>query len=130
VGVIDSTMEETMFKQFLIGAALIAMATGTANAQYREAVLQKIEAPGSSFDIVVAMAKPGGWTFDPRTQRDAYLGGVVHLGDTLVHPLTEDFLRTFTNIALLPHPACSFHAPSKNGEAGTPVVVYVVPKSE
>ncbi len=50
------------------------MATGTANAQYREAVLQKIEAPGSSFDIVVAMAKPGGWTFDPRTQRDAYLG--------------------------------------------------------
>ena len=30
--------------------------------------------PASSFDIIFATAKPGGWTFDPGTQRDAYLG--------------------------------------------------------
>ena len=118
-----------MFKQLLIGAALIATASGPANAQYREAVLQKMEVPGSSFEIVVATAKPGGWTFDPRNH-DAYLGGIVHLGDTLVHLLTEDFLRTLSSFSVLPHPACSFHTAGRNGEPPTPVVVYVLPKSE
>jgi len=60
----------------------------------------------------------------------AYLGGIVHIGDRLVHPLTEDFLKAFNNLGLLTHPACSFHAASRNGEAPAPVVVYVVPKNE
>ena len=119
-----------MLKNLMIGAAFIAMAAGPAGAQHLEATLQKVEVPASSFDIVFATAKPGGWTFDPGTQRDAYLGGIVHIGDRLVHPLTEDFLKAFNNLGLLTHPACSFHAASRNGEAPAPVVVYVVPKSE
>ena len=50
--------------------------------------------------------------------------------EVLVHPLTEDFLKAFNNLGLLTHPACSFHAASRNGEAPAPVVVYVVPKNE
>ena len=119
-----------MLKQLLIVATLIACATGPANAQYRSAVLQKLEVPGASFDIVLATAEPEGWTLDPRTQPDASLGGIVHLGDELVHALTEDFFRTFSNLRLLSHPACTFHAEGKNSRPRTPVVVYMVPKSE
>ena len=54
-----------MLKNLMIGAAFIAMAAGPAGAQHLEATLQKVEVPASSFDIVLAMAKPGGWTFDP-----------------------------------------------------------------
>ena len=119
-----------MLKNLMIGAAFITMVGGPAGAQHLEATLQKVEVPASNFDIVLAMAKPGGWTLDARTQRDAYLGGIVHIGDRLVHPLTEDFLKAFNNLGLLTHPACSVHAASRNGEAPAPVVVYVVPKNE
>ena len=119
-----------MLKNLMIGAAFIAMAGGPVGAQHLEATLQKVEVPASSFDVVLATAKPDGWTFDPHTQRDAYLGGIVHIGDRLVHPLTEDFLKAFNNLGLLTHPACSFHAAGRNGEAPAPVVVYVVPKNE
>jgi hypothetical protein len=123
-------MEEPMFKHLLVGAALLAVAMGTANAQHREATLQKMEVPGASFDIVVVTAKPGGWTFEPRMQPDAYLGGIVHLGSELVHPLTEDFFKTFSNLSILSHPACAFHAESTNGKRATPAVVYIVPRNE
>ena len=63
-----------MLKNLMIGAAFIEMAAGPAGAQHLEATLQKVEVPASSFDIVFATAKPGGWTFDPGTQRDAYSG--------------------------------------------------------
>jgi len=119
-----------MFKHLFIAAVLIAVATNAAEAQYREATLQKVEMPGASFDIVIVTAKSGGWTFDPRTQPDGYLGGIVHLGKNLVHPLTEDFLKTFSNLSLLSHPACTLGAESTNGKAATLPVVYVVPRNE
>src|SRR5262245_15989578 len=111
-----------MFKHLFVGVALIAIATGSAKAQYREAALQKIEVPSASFDLVVVTAKPGGWTFDPRIQRDAYFGGIVHMGSELVHPLTENILETFSNLSLLSHPACTFRAESTNGKPAMPTV--------
>jgi hypothetical protein len=128
--VVEEQMEDPMFKHLLIGAALTAIAMGSAKAQHREATFQKMEIPGASFDIVVVTAKPGGWTFDPRIQPDAYLGGIVHMGRELVHPLTEQVLETFSNLSLLSHPACTFRAESTNGKSATPAVVYVVPRSE
>ena len=52
-----------MLKHLSVCAALIAFATGSANAQQREAVLQRIAVPGG-FDIVLAMPKPGGATYN------------------------------------------------------------------
>ena len=118
-----------MFKHLFIAAVLIAVATNAAEAQHREATLQKVELPGASCDIVVATAKPGGWTFNP-LNHDAYQGGIVHLGDTLVHLLTEDFMKTFSSFSVLSHPACTFQSAGKNGAQRTPVVIYVVPKTE
>lgn len=48
-----------MLKYFSIFVTLTALATGSANAQEREATFQKIAMPGVSFDIVLAMAMPG-----------------------------------------------------------------------
>jgi hypothetical protein len=118
-----------MFKHLFIAAVLIAVAGGAAEAQHREATLQKVDLPGASYDIVVATAKPGGWAFNP-LNHDAYLGGIVHLGDSLVHLLTEDFLKTFSSFSVLPHPACTFQSATKNGAQPTPVVIYLVPKTE
>ena len=65
-----------MLKHLSICAALIAFAAGAANAQQKEAILQKLEVPGAAFDIIVAMPKPQGVTFDLSESPDAL---VVHL---------------------------------------------------
>ena len=53
-----------MLKHLSICAALIAFAAGAASAQQKEAVLQKMEVPGAAFDIILAMPKSQGATFD------------------------------------------------------------------
>ena len=53
-----------MLKHVSICAALIAFSVGTASAQQREAVLQKMEVPGAAFDIILAMPKSQGAIFD------------------------------------------------------------------
>jgi hypothetical protein len=97
-------MEDTMLKQLLVCTALVSLEV-PANAQQREASLQKFEMQGASFDIVVATTKLGGWAFDPSTQADAYYGGVVHLEGGLVHPLTNELLGKFSKISAIAQPA-------------------------
>lgn len=60
-----------MLKHLSICAALIALATGSVNAQQQEAVLQKMQVPGAGFDIILAMPKPSGATYTrrPRSSR-------------------------------------------------------------
>ena len=73
-----------MLKQLSICAALIAFTAGAANAQQKEAILQKLEVPGAAFDIIIAMPKPQGMTFDLSESPDALLvhliGGELALG--------------------------------------------------
>ena len=54
-----------MLKQLSICAALIAFTAGAANAQQKEATLQRLEVPGAAFDIIIAMPRPQGMTFEP-----------------------------------------------------------------
>ncbi len=57
-----------------ICAGLIALATGSANAQEQEAFLRKLEVPGAGFAILIAMPKsPGGRTFDLVESPDALI---------------------------------------------------------
>ena len=50
-------MEDAMFKQLWLCAALIAFATGSLSAQEQDLVLRKAEVPGADFDIVFVMSK-------------------------------------------------------------------------
>jgi hypothetical protein len=68
-------MEDPMFKQLSICAALLVITAGSANAQ-QEAVLERMEVPGAAFDIILAMPKPKGAIFDLSESPDAL---VMHL---------------------------------------------------
>ena len=65
-----------MFKQLSICVAFIAFTMPTANAQQREAILQKVEVPGAPFDLVLATAKSPAAIFDLAESPDAL---VIHL---------------------------------------------------
>ena len=66
-----------MLKRFAICAALVALEAGSAAAQEREAVLQKIAVPGTSFEMLVATASsPDGAIYDLGDTPDSL---VIHL---------------------------------------------------
>ena len=46
-----------MLKHLSICVALIAFGIGSASAQQREAILQKVEVPGAAFDLMLATPK-------------------------------------------------------------------------
>jgi len=114
-----------MLKHVSICATLVALATIPLKAQQWEAVLQQVELPGVGFNLVLATPK------SPST--------VVNLGlspEALIAPLIggalalsfDDGAKMTEAIDTLQHPACAFQAESKDGNATTPVSVYVVPK--
>ena len=114
-----------MLKYISICATLVAFAMNSANAQQQEAVLQEIEVPNASFDIVLVMAKPGGPAIDLRNQPDP---GVVYLmGGELVSAYVGEMQTVFRDIGALTVPACAFYTAD---QARTPIAVYVVPKDE
>jgi hypothetical protein len=92
--------EDAMLKCLSTLTTLVVLATGSANAQQREAVFQKIVVPGSNFDIVNAIAKAGGQIGDYRSQPDP---NVVYLGNDLVIAFTPELAETI-DIEKLLHP--------------------------
>lgn len=138
--VIDIEMEDTMLKHLSIYAALLALGTGSLNAQMapqeaflekQEAVLQKVEVPGIGFDLVLAMPKS-------EAGATSYLGNaydalVVHLiGDELVLSFdgVEKMLEALDS---LQWPVCAFHVDGKDGKdskTSKPVAVYLVPNGK
>ena len=72
-----------MLKLLSICAMFIALAMAPASAQ-QEAILRKVEVTGAGFDIVLAMSKPGGTTYDLAKSPEALLihliGGQLVLG--------------------------------------------------
>ena len=113
-----------MLKFFLTFTALVAFATGSSNAQQREATFQKIVVPDASFDIVLAMAKPGSSIEDYREELDPT---IIYLGNNLVTAYTAELSEMMDLEALL-HPASSFVPGSGDKTERAPVFVYFVPK--
>jgi hypothetical protein len=115
-------MEGMMLRLLVICATLMIAALPPANAQQREAILQRIEIPGASFDIVIAMPKPAGVIYDLAEAPDALLvnlaGDELALGFERVDEMLKmaEFVRA---------PACSFR-----GKGRSPVAIYAVPKTE
>ena len=116
-----------MLKHLSICAALLAFGTGSVNAQQQEAVLQKVDVPGAGFDIMLAMPKPSGVTYNLGNSPDALIvhliGGELALG----FDGAEKMLKALESLRL---PVCAFHVESKDSKSRKPVSVYIVPKTE
>lgn len=115
-----------MLKSLTIFAALVVLGTGSVNAQQREAILQKIAVPGASFDVVLAMAKPGSPVVYYRNQPDP---NIINLGNDLVIAYTVELSETL-DLATLMRPAQTIVVERGDKMGRTPVVVYFVPKRE
>lgn len=116
-----------MLKHISICAALIAFATGSVNAQQHEAILQKLEVQGEAFDIILAMPKSPGATYNLGNSPEALIvhliGGELALG----FDGEEKMLKALNSLQL---PVCAFHVENKDSTSRKPVSVYIVPKSE
>jgi hypothetical protein len=120
-------MEDAMLKYSPICAALVLLATGSVNAQQREAVLQTIDVPNAGFNIVLALPKAGGTTADYRRQPDPNL---IYLADAEhVYGQTGN-LKELMDSGIVKVHACTFHVDRRDGHAATPVAVYVIPKGD
>jgi hypothetical protein len=106
-------------------AIATVIGAGAAQAQQREATLQRVEVANAGFDIVIATAKPGSPPVDYRGLPDPNL---VYLpsGD-LVYAYTASRPDLAEEAIFMP-PTCSFHVDRADYSARTPVVIYVIPK--
>jgi hypothetical protein len=116
-----------MLKRLSICAALIGLATASGNAQQQEAVLQKLTVPGATFDIILAVPKPSGATYNLGNSPDALIvhliGGEMALG----FDGAGKMLNALDSLQL---PVCAFHVEGKDKASRKPVSVYIAPKSE
>src|SRR5262245_16852954 len=120
--------EDSMLIRTLPCALLVTLLAGAANAQQREAVLQKVEVADAGFNLVIATAKLNGATADFRGQPDP---NIVYLADgEIVYAYTGRLQELEDMGIILMPPACTFHVERRDYSPRTPVVVYVIPKGE
>jgi hypothetical protein len=119
--------EDLMLKHLSISAALMAFTMGSANAQQKEAVLQKVEVPGAALDIILAMPKPQGVTFDLSESPDALL---VHLIGGELALAFDDAEKMLKALDSLRRPIGAFHVESPDRRSRIPIAVYLVPAGE
>jgi hypothetical protein len=116
-----------MIKHLSICAALLAFATGSANAQQKEAMVQRIEVPGAAFDLILAITKPQGVTFDLAESPDALL---IHLIGGELAVGFDDAETMLKVLGTLRRPVGAVHIESRDHKSRMPVAVYLVPARE
>jgi hypothetical protein len=119
-------MEVAMLKFFSIFALLVALGTASANAQQREAMLQRLKVPGSDFDIIIVRATPGSPSVLQHGLPDPLI--VNFAGGALAMAFDVEADKSFNDILLAPN--CTVHMNHKSRRDSNPVAVYVVPKAE
>ena len=116
-----------MPKYLTICAALLAFTVSSANAQPKEAMLQKIEVPGAAFDLILATPRPQGAAFDLAESPDAL---VMHLiGGELVLEF-NDAESMLEALDTLRRPVGAVHVKSPDHRSPMPVAVYLVSARE
>ena len=117
-----------MLKQLSICAALIAFATGSVNAQQREAALQRVVLAGSEFDLAVVSVKPGAQILDMRKEIDPLL---VHVaGGELAVSYDQGTQNVFPQIEAMLSPICVGGGNGKVDKSRMPIAIYLVPKAD
>lgn len=114
-----------LIRRLMYVAVATVIGAGMAQAQQREAVLQRVEVANAGFTIVIATAKPDGATDDYREQPDPNL--VYLAAGDLVYAYTGG-RQDLAEDAIFTPPACSFKVGRRDLSLRTPVVIYVVPK--
>jgi len=105
-----------MLKQMLIGAACVALGTGSVNAQ--EVVLRKVDVPGTNFDVVFAV---------PADRGDHPV--VIHsIGGELAHAVEGEIEKMFTDAGPSGFPIHAFRVELRGGKSPNALNVYVFPK--
>lgn len=116
-----------MLRHLPICALLLAFTATSGNAQQKEAMLQRMEVPGAPFDLVVAMPKPQGATFDLADSPDALLkhlvGGELALG-------FDDAESMLKAVDKLRRPVGAVHVEGPDHRSPMPVVVYLISAGE
>jgi len=119
-------MEDAMLKYLSICTALFVLGAGSVQAQQREATLHRVEVPGAGFDIVLAIPKARGVTFNLGASPDALL---VHLDGGLAIAF-ESATSMVQALDLLRRPVCASQVASTDGASSMPMAVYLVPTAE
>src|SRR5262245_1681671 len=118
-------VEGIMLKHLAVCAALITFTGNSVSAQPREAMLQKVEIPGATFDLVVAMPTAPGAVLDLGESPDALViplaGGELALG----FESAEQMLNTLDSLR---SPVGAVHIRRDGADSPIPVTVYMVRK--
>ena len=117
-----------MLKQLSICAAIVVLATGSANAQQSEPVWQKLEVPGADFVVVFAT------TTNPQTANNSLRASpdplvVYPAGSELAFAIDGEVEKLFKGIGRVEFPACAFRIERK-GRKPVAAIAYVLPKEE
>ncbi len=117
-----------MIKQTLMGAVFVAAGTLSAAAQHRDVILQKVQVPGTDFDIVLAMsAPPTTPTFGAAARKDALV--TYPIGDELAYATTGEIEDMLKEVGSSLMPIHAFRVESNGPRSSTALNVYVVPKT-
>ena len=110
-----------MLKRLAICCALV-LAAGSSSAHEREAILQKVEVPGTNFEMLVATTKPGWAIYDLGESPDAL---IIHLIGTKLWVGFDEVAEMLETMDILRRPLGSFHVENKEAD---PIAVYLIPK--
>ena len=116
-----------MLKVLSICAILVALGSNPARAQQQEAVLHRVEVPGTGFDVVVAIPKVRGVVYDLAEAPDALL---VHLNGGALALAFESVESMVEALDLLRRPVCASLVVSKDGISRLPMAVYLAATAE
>jgi hypothetical protein len=117
-----------MLKRLSMCTALCALMSIPVAAQQQEAVLKRLDLPGATFDLVVALPQsPPRPFYDLSESPDAL---VVHvIGGKLVLTF-EDELEMIKTAQVLKSPVGAFQGARREATSSMPFAVYVIPKAD
>jgi hypothetical protein len=111
-----------MLKHLTICAATIALTTICANAQQQEAVLHRMEVPGTAFELILASPRPGTGTFDLSESPDALIVNLVGGKLAVGFENPGEMLQAANTLRA---PGCALHL---DDQSRTPIAVYLIRK--
>jgi hypothetical protein len=117
-----------MLKQLSICAAIVVLATGSANAQQSDPLWQKLEVPGADFIVVFATTtNPMASNNSLRASPDPLV--VYPAGSELAFAVDGEVEKLFKDIGGVEFPACAFRI-ERQGRRPVAAIAYVLPKEQ